>query len=139
MQAPTNNIEINQGSVFTIKWLVRVLTDPTQPESTGNPRVPLNLSTYSAEMQVRRNFDSSSPTLSFTSPGKLSLGSDGYVTLSLDGSESLNLPLDGSQTQNVAFQYGKWLGIYDLRITDANGATTCISQGEFIIDREVTR
>ena len=125
----TNDLEIIQGSLFSIRWLVMVLTDPTQPLSAQNPRIPLDLSTYTAEMQVRAGINSSAATLSFTTSDKLSVSSAGYVTLTLDGSETANVP----------FTNQWFVGVYDLRITDQSGATTCISEGQFLIDRAVTR
>ena len=111
--AGTYNITADQGATFTrtITW-----TDGTNP---------INLTGYTARMQVRATIDSTTVALELTtSNGRISLGgSAGTVTLTVPAA---TMTLDG--------QY-----VYDLELISGSGVVTRLVQGTFTVRAEVTR
>ena len=113
--AGTHNFICEQGATFTreITWL----------DSEG---VPVNLTNYTARMQVRATASSASTLLSLTSSG-------GDITL---GGTAGTITIAISATATAAVAAGCY--VYDLELVD--GATVYrLLQGDFTVDAEVTR
>lgn len=113
--AGQHNFICEQGATFTreITWL----------DAEGNP---VDLTNYSARMQVRATAASASTLLSLTSAGgDISLGGTaGTITITV------------TATATAAVAAGCY--VYDLELVD--GATVYrILQGDFTVDAEVTR
>jgi hypothetical protein len=88
--------------------------------------VAVNLTGYSAAMQVRRAYDSATPLISLTSGSGITLGgSAGTITLLI------------AYAATAAFEAGQY--IYDLELTSASGIKDRILQGTFTVSAEVTR
>jgi len=88
--------------------------------------VTVNLTGYSAAMQVRAAVTSASPVLTFGVGTGLTMGGvAGTVTLAV------------TDAQTTAIPAGAY--VYDLELTAANGTITRMMQGAFYIDGEVTR
>lgn len=87
---------------------------------------PMNLSGYSARMQIRRSYDSD-PLLTLTSGG-------GGITL---GGAAGTILVEIAYTTTEAFSSGQYL--YDLEITSGANKRDRLLEGTFTISREITR
>ncbi len=106
-----------QGSDTTIPINYRV----------GDPLALVELSTYTAKLQVRQNY---------TSPVLLELSStDGTIVLD-DVTPNITLIFIASKTENMTVFEGM---IYDLEITSNTGTVTRVLEGTFSISRQVTQ
>jgi hypothetical protein len=89
----------------------------------------VDLSGYSARMQVRDSYDSATAIVSLTSGTGIALGGTaGTIQLLLDADATASL--DG--TPNTQF-------IYDLELESSSGNVTRLIEGNFFIYPEVTR
>ena len=86
---------------------------------------PVDLSTYSAEMQVRANASSSTTIVSLTNGAGITLGADGTIALAL------------SATATAAITAGTYE--YDLYIKSAGGVQDYILKGQFTITASVSQ
>lgn len=107
------NITAYQGATFDQQFIWKI-------DST-----PVNLSTYSARMQVRRDFKSSVVIVELLSGDEITLGNAGQIDLYLDADTTANLP------------GGNY--IYDIELESSSGEVTRLLQGEFTVSPEVTR
>lgn len=107
------NVEAYQGATFELAF------------AWSNDDVRVDLTGYTARMQIREAYSSPQPILTLTSNSEITLGGDtGTVTVVIAASVMEGVP---------AKQY-----IYDLELV--NGTTvTRIIQGTFIVKAEVTR
>jgi hypothetical protein len=113
--AGTHNFLCEQGATFTreITWL----------DSEG---VPVNLTNYTARMQVRATASSASTLLSLTSSG-------GDIVL---GGTAGTITITASATATAAVAAGCY--VYDLELVDGTTVYRLL-QGDFTVDAEVTR
>lgn len=115
MQAPgILNLEMWQGASwdYNLTW------------TTNGTAV--NLTGYSARMQVRDAADSDNVRLSLTSGSGITLGGTAGTIL-----------LDASPTVTADIPAGQY--VYDLELVTGGGAVTRLVQGTLIVDPEVTR
>lgn len=117
MPAGKHDIIIEQGATFR-----RVIT---WKDSAGNP---INLSGYSAKMQVRERLRDSDVVLECsTANGRITLGgSAGTITVVAQDEVTTTLP-----------EMPK--GVYDLELTSSGGEVTRLLRGSVEIIGEVTR
>lgn len=88
--------------------------------------VVVDLTGYSARMQVREKHTSKSSVLSIdTSAGGLAVNDQGAIDISISASTTANL---------VAKDY-----VYDLEIVSSGGIVTRLIEGKFMVTPEVTR
>lgn len=110
------DIVCDQGATFSreLAWL----------DDSSNP---VNLTGYTARMQVRETVESSSALLSLTTENsRISLGgTNGKITLLV------------SATDTAAVVAGHY--VYDLEVVSGLGTVTRLIQGCFTVDAEVTR
>lgn len=110
------NIVADQGATFerVITWL----------DSNG---APINNAGYSARMQVRQRYVSTSTVLSLTSPsdGIVLGGDNGVVTVTVSATAMAGV---------VAGDY-----VYDLEMVSGGGVVTRLLMGSFTVRAEVTR
>jgi len=109
------NIVADQGATFSrnLHW----------EDSSGNP---IDVTGYSARMQVRERFVSATPVLSLVSPTNIALGGgSGTVVVTV------------SATLMAAVTAGDY--VYDLEMVASNGVVTRLLQGTFKVRPEVTR
>lgn len=110
------DIVMDQGATFSraITW-------------QDSQAVPVNLTGYTARMQVRDEVDSSTSALSLTTENsRISLGGTaGTITLLV------------SATDTAAVAAGEY--VYDLELVSGSGTVTRLIQGCFTVDAEVTR
>lgn len=113
--AGTHDFICDQGATFR-----RIIT---WQDSTG---LPVNLTGYTARMQVRATIDSGSTLLSLTTEnGGIDLGGTaGTVTLT------------ATATQTAAVAAGCY--VYDIELV-INSTVVRLVQGQFTVDAEVTR
>ena len=105
------NIFIDQGADFSITVDVS--------DANGNQ---LNLTGYSAAAQMRKTYESSSISATFTTS---IAAADGQVTLSL------------TDTVTTALSPGRY--VYDLVVTDGSSLSTRVVEGQAIVTPGVTR
>jgi hypothetical protein len=114
MSAGTWNIAVEQGADWaaTVTW-----------EADGDP---VDLTGYSAAMQVRKSPGSVAALLELTDAAGLTLGgAAGTIEITI------------TSAQLSAIEAGDWQ--YDLELTSASGVVTRVLQGRFVVDAEVTR
>jgi hypothetical protein len=89
--------------------------------------IPVNLTGYTARMQIREEVDSSTAALSLTTEnGRIALGGTaGTVTLTV------------SATDTAAVTAGEY--VYDIELVSGSGTVIRFLQGCFTVDAEVTR
>ena len=120
MPAKKTHILIEQGASFSqdFLWL----------DGNNTPPTPIDLTGYSARMQIRRHHDSAEAILDVTNAGtEITLGTaDGTITVSLDEAASAALP-------------APFYGVYDLEVEDESGYVTRLIEGHVEIRPEVTR
>ena len=86
----------------------------------------VDLTNYSARMQVRRNVNDTTTLLSLTSPSDITIdGVNGKITVNV------------SATAMAAVPSGSF--VYDLEIVSNVGVVTRLIEGKFIVSPEVTR
>lgn len=116
MAAATYDFEIEQGATL-IKPIV-------WNDSTG---APVNLTGYTAKMQVRQSVASEEVLLELsTTNGKIQL-------TPLTG--TITLVFSAATTAAINWKRGK----YDLELTSADGTVTRLIEGEINISKEITR
>ena len=110
----TYNITCPQGATF----------DRTFTISVGG--TAMNLTGYTAAMQVRETYDSSTPIFSLTNGSGITLGGTAGTIAVLISSTASAAVSDGFYS-------------YDLEITSGGGVKDRILQGKFVVTPEVTR
>lgn len=116
MTAATHDIVIEQGATFRLNLLWKDSSD-----------VPINLTGYTARMQVRRKHADPTILLNFTTEnGAIALGG-AAGTIQVTGLATL--------TDDVPAKPG----VYDLELVSAGGVVTRLVQGSVTITPEVTR
>ena len=113
--AGTHDIVCDQGATFS-----RVFT---WEDSTANP---IDLTLYTARMQVRATVESASTLLSLTTE-------NGGITL---GGIAGTITVTATATQTAAIAAGCY--VYDLEMV-TGAVVTRLVQGQFTVDAEVTR
>ena len=115
MPAATYNIKIEQGATFELT--------ATYTDSAG---AAIDITGYSARMQVRRTKNSSTTLLDLTSVSGITItGASGL--LEIVASATLTAAITGT------------VGVYDLEIESAGGVVTRLLEGAVEISKEVTR
>lgn len=116
MTAATRDLVIEQGATFyqPLRW----------KDSDGNP---IDLTNYTARMQIRRNHESDVVLLSLTTENS---------RIELGGSlGTINLIITAADTKDLNFSEA----VYDLELIDGNGKVTRLLQGAVTLSPEVTR
>ncbi len=110
------DITINQGATFELTI--------TYKDSAGTA---INLTGYTARMQVRETYSSSSTVVSLTNGSGITLGGAAgtiAILISAATTEALTAPFSG---------------VYDLEIVSGGGVVTRLLQGAATVSPEVTR
>lgn len=115
--AATHNITVEQGTTMRLlfKWETK----------SGAVVTPVDLSSYTARMQIRKNVAATDVLLSLTSPTEITLGADGSITI------------EATPAQTAAID--SRVGVYDLELEASDGRVTRLVQGKVTISPEVTR
>lgn len=119
MQAPGDlNLDCFQGANFdySLTWTT----------TSGTVTSPVDLTNYTARMQVRDEYTASTAVLSLTSGSGITLGGTAGTIL-----------LEASATATAALVSGQY--VYDLELVSAAGYVTRLVEGLFIVDPEVTK
>lgn len=114
MTAGTYDITIEQGSTFT-----RTITWKDENDTA------VNLTGYSARLQMRESVDASSTFISLTNGSGITLGGVAGTIL-----------IEISATDTAAITQS---GVYDLELVSGAGVVTRLLQGNVILSKEVTR
>lgn len=114
MTAGIYDIIIEQGATFT-----RTVTWKDEAET------PINLTGYSARLQMRESVDATSTFLSLTSGSGITLGGTAGTIL-----------IEISATDTAALTQS---GVYDLELVSGAGVVTRLLQGSVTLSKEVTR
>lgn len=116
MSAGFYDIYIEQGATYNqpLVW----------NDSNGSP---VNLTGYTARMQIRKTISSVDPIITLTTEnGRITLGgSNGTITLLISAADTALLSVCS--------------GVYDLEVISQTGIVTRLLQGGVSIDKEVTR
>lgn len=119
MQAPaTLNLNCWQGA----SWDYHL----TWTTTAGTVTTPVDLTNYTARMQVRQTVDATAVALSLTSGTGITLGGTAGT-----------IYLEASATTTAGVAGGQY--VYDLEIVSAGGNVTRLLEGTFMVDPEVTR
>lgn len=115
MSAAIYNATIDQGATWNLQVVYKT-----------DAGVPINLTGYTAALQVRQNYYDTTALISLTSP------SGGIVITGATG--TIDITMTAQQTGSL----DEGFYVYDLEIT--SGATvTRLIQGQFTVSPEVTR
>lgn len=87
---------------------------------------PVDLTSYTARMQVRPTYDSTAVALSLTTGSGITLGGTAGTIL-----------LEASAVTTAGVAEGQY--VYDLELVTASNGVTRLVGGNFIVDPEVTR
>lgn len=119
------DITMQQGSTYELFLTVK--------DSTGNTQ---NLTGYSAAMQLRSSYVSSTATESLsTSTGEISIAeSSGKINISLSAARTANIKVDMNNKKPPRTVY-----VYDLELIDNVGKTFKLLYGDATVYGEVTR
>lgn len=124
MQAPgTLNLTMYQGA----SWDYQL----TWTTTSGTVTSPVNLTGYSARMQVRDGHNADSTILSLTSGSGITLGGTAG-TIYLEASATTTAGVAASASPNTVY-------VYDLELISGAGYVTRLVEGNFYVDPEVTR
>ena len=115
MSAATTNLIIDQGATWELTF--------TYKNSEGSP---INLTGYSAALQLRTSYDAPSASLSLSSPS-------GGIVL---GGALGTIAVTATATQTGALVAGEY--VYDLEITTSAKVTRLV-QGRITVTPQVTR
>ncbi len=110
----TYDFEAGQGETFdrTVTWKI--------------DDVAVNITGYTARMQIRKTIRSTSAVVSLTQASGLTLGgSAGTIQIVI------------SATATAALDAGRY--VYDLELVSAGGVVTRVLEGAFVLTAEVTR
>lgn len=110
------DLEIKQGATLSLT--------ATWKDSSGTA---VNLTGYTARMQVRATYDSSSTILSLTSSSGITLGGSAGT-----------IAITASATTTAALT-APWSGVWDLEIVSGGGEVTRLLEGAATVSPEVTR
>ena len=116
MAAAIYNATIDQGATFELEVVYK-----------NDAGVPINLTGYSAALQVRQNYYDDTALVTLTSP------SGGIVITGATGTIDITM----SAAQTASLDEGNY--VYDLEIYSSGGNVTRLIQGQFTVSPEVTR
>ncbi|TAG50441.1 MAG: hypothetical protein EAZ30_00015 [Betaproteobacteria bacterium] len=119
MPAAKQNLLIEQGTTWRYALELKAGVKATDPA--------LNLTGYTAQMQLRSDIDSAIPIIALT------IANGRITTAPLLG--RLELLLSATETAALSFDRA----VYDLEITSAGGEVTRVLQGSVALSKEVTR
>lgn len=124
MQAPAKlDLVMYQGA----SWDYQL----TWTTTSGTVTTPVNLTGYSARMQVRETFASTTSILSLTSGSGITLGGTAG-TIYLEANATTTAGVASPETPSTVYSY-------DLELVSPAGYVTRLVNGNFFIDPEVTR
>lgn len=115
MTAAIYNATIDQGATWTLEVVYK-----------NDEGTPINLTGYTAALQVRQNYYDTTALLTLTSP------SGGIVITGATGTIDITM----SAVQTGSLDEGFY--VYDLEIS-SGGTVTRLIQGQFTVSPEVTR
>jgi hypothetical protein len=110
------DLEIKQGATLSLT--------ATWKDSTG---AAINLTGYTARMQVRSAYDATSTILSLTSSSGITLGGVAG-TIEITASATVTAVLTAP-----------WAGVWDLELVSGGGVVTRLLEGAATVSPEVTR
>ena len=110
------DLEIKQGATLSLT--------ATWKDSTG---AAINLTGYTARMQVRSAYDATSTILSLTSSSGITLGGSAG-TIAITASATVTAALTAP-----------WSGVWDLELVSGGGVVTRLLEGAATVSPEVTR
>lgn len=116
MSAAIYNATIDQGATWTLQVVYK--------DDSGTP---INLTGYTAALQVRQNYYDTAALITLTSP------SGGIVITGATG--TIDITMTNVQTGSL----DEGFYVYDLEITSSGGIVTRLIQGQFTVSPEVTR
>ena len=126
MRAGKYDMTCEQGTTF-IRTLA-VLQPDLENDPTGETFEIMDLTGYTARMQVRRTLDSTSKILDLTTEnGSLDVVFQDQVNV-----VRIFLPADVTASVDTS-------GVYDLELVNQGGEVSRLVEGNFIVVREVTR
>lgn len=124
MQAPASlNLTMYQGASwdYTFTWTT----------TAGTVTTPVNLTGYSARMQVRETQASTATILSLTSGSGITLGGTAGTIL-LEASATTTAGVAASSSPQTVY-------VWDIELVSGAGYVTRLLEGNFFVDPEVTR
>ena len=119
------NLEMWQGATFAMTITVK--------DSTANVQ---NLTSYTARMQIRRNYDSGTATETLTTAnGEITItAAEGNVAIELASTRTANISVDLTDGKPPRTVY-----VYDLELIDGDGKVSKLLYGDVNVYGEVTR
>jgi len=122
-------------------WYIHQGQDESFQARWSEDGVVVNLSTWSAAFQIRESAASTTPIFSRSSAaGTITLDDETNILLSVPAATSAGWAVSALRHTKVV-DNTVWtdLGVYDLELTDPDGAVVRLVQGRVWISLEVTR
>lgn len=118
MQPANIDLTIYQGSTFskTFQW------------KTGNPPTPVNLTGYTARMQIRQKVTSETPIITLTTE-------NGRIIIRDPLEGRFSLEISAEDTAALSFKSA----VYDLEFSSPSGIVVRLFEGSVTLSPEVTR
>lgn len=126
--AVIENLVIDQGSTFEQILIINQLTySDLAFDSITNPYIPVDFTGYTAHLQIRKSYDSTTTVLDLTDTTGISLGSNGKLTITITA----------NQSSAILFPNDRTVYYYDLVLI--NGAIrTRVVEGTITLKRAIT-
>ena len=122
------NLLCPQGSTFSRTLTYKISNEAYNPEDPESLEyVPIDLTGYSARMQVRETYFAQDTIVSLTSPDEgITLGGTaGTISIYIDS--------------DVTTEFPPGTFVYDLEVVSGASTVTRLIEGSFIVSPEVTR
>ncbi len=126
MRAGIYNFTCEQGATFT--RLIELEEPDLVADPSGNIFTPINISGYTARMQIRRTLESTTPMISLTTANNRLIINPG------DADNQVLITLTDEETSTLTTS-----GVYDLEIESPEGIVSRVLQGAVTLSPEVTR
>lgn len=126
MRAGTYNFTCEQGATFS--RLIELEQPDLVADPTGETFVPINITGFTARMQIRRTVDSASPIVTLTTEN------GGLTVNPTDDENQILITMSDSVTASISTS-----GVYDLEIESPTGTVSRVLQGAMNLSQEVTR
>lgn len=135
MSGAAYDLYIEQGDDWSPIWTLRYRGSQT----------PFDLTGYTAKMQIRSTYYNTAKLIDLTSPSGLVLGGvTGTIQPIVSDAQTMSLIPAGAPAPNpvnVKFKDRPYtqVGVYDVKITSAAGATMTVAGGRVFMSPDVTR
>jgi hypothetical protein len=135
MSGAAHDLKIEQGDDWSPIWTLRY----------RGSQQPFDLTGYTAKMQIRSTYYAAAKLVDLVSPAGIILGGvAGTIQPVISDAQTMTLIPTGAPAPNpvnvkINDRAYTLVGVYDLKITSAGGATMTVAGGRVLVSPDVTR